>query len=222
MRSGIGMVALLVCAGAVAAQDEKDRRIQELQRRVEILEQRLARLENARSTTGPAEQGDALMAPRAQIDAQRTKARQRMAEDRRKYNVDQLAEAEELYQKGNSALGTPQGKAALTRLIEKFPDIDRTGCAVLYLGQKSRGEEKVKYLTMAYEKFADCYYGNGVQVGPYARFLLGVYHREMNKPELAEKQLSEILRSSPDAVDHGGRSLKKVIETLPPTTQPAL
>src|SRR2546423_1926159 len=93
---------------------------------------------------------------------------------------------------------------------------------VLYLGQKSRGEEKIKYLTMAYEKFGDCYYGNGVQVGPYARFLLGLYHRDMSKPEQAEKQFSDILRTAPDAIDHSGRSLKKVIETLPPATQPAL
>src|SRR2546423_130897 len=164
-RTQIAVVlwAIVVCAGAHSAfaQEDKDREIRELKQRVAMLEQRLARLEGARPATAPAEQADALLAPRQQIEAQRMKARQRMAEDKRKYNVDQLAEAEELYQKGNSALGTPQGKAALTRLIEKFPDIDRTGCAVLYLGQKSRGEEKIKYLTMAFEKFGDCYYGNG-------------------------------------------------------------
>ncbi len=50
-------------------------------------------------------------------------------------------------------------------MIKKYPDINRTGCAVLYVAQKSQGDARTQYLQTCIEKFNDCFYGDGVQVG---------------------------------------------------------
>ena len=49
-------------------------------------------------------------------------------------------------------------------MIKKYPDINRTGCATLYVAQKAQGDERARYLQDCIEKFNDCFYGDGVQV----------------------------------------------------------
>jgi TolA-binding protein len=224
----LSAVALSSAAGTAradaASEAEKDKTIRQLERRVELLEKRLAAVEQATTKPGGEAQpasADPLAAPRSQVDAQIAKARQRMAKDRKKYNVDELAEAEDLYQVANRQWRSPEGRESLKKMVEKYPDVNRTGCALLYLGQQSRGDEKVKYLTDAFEKYGDCYYGNGVQVGPFARFMLGAYMKDMGKPDEAQKLFDHVLKNNPDAVDHGQRSLAKVVkQVMTATTQP--
>ena len=62
-------------------------------------------------------------------------------------------------------------------MIKKYPDINRTGCATLYVAQRSQGDERAKYLQDCIEEYNDCLYGDGVQVGAYARFLLAEDYR---------------------------------------------
>ena len=57
----------------------------------------------------------------------------RTAQDRGKYTPAQLNDAEQLYQIANQKWGTPEAKDSLQTMVQKFPDINRTGCAVLYL-----------------------------------------------------------------------------------------
>jgi len=99
--------------------------------------------------------------------ALREQFEEKMAQDRRKYNQEQLSEAEALYQVANQKWGSPEATESLQKMIEKYPDIDRTGCATLYVAQKSQGEERARYLRDCIEKFNDCRYGDGVQVGAY-------------------------------------------------------
>ena len=61
--------------------------------------------------------------------------------------------------------GTPEATESLQTMIKKYPDINRTGCATLYVAQKSQGDERAGYLQECIEKFNDCFYGDGVQVG---------------------------------------------------------
>ena len=75
------------------------------------------------------------------------------------------------------------------------------------LGQRGRAEERITYLKQAIAEHGDCFYGDGVQVGAYARLLLGRLYFEDADPDKAKTLFDEIRNSYADAVDHQGRSL---------------
>ena len=93
------------------------------------------------------------------------------------------------------------------KLVDKYDKANRTGCAILYLGQMTSGEEKAEHLKTAIEQFSDCFYGNGVQVGAYARFLLGHLYLDTDKPEQAKELFDQIKKDYPAAIDHRGNPL---------------
>ena len=162
-----------------------------------------------------------IAATEKQRERQRQFAKARMRQDNRRFSKDQVAEAEELYQVANKNWRSPEAAATLKTMIEKFPEMNRTGCAVLYLGQWSRGEEREQYLKRAVEKHSDCYYGNGTQVGGFARYLLGHYYREQGKTAEADKLFNEIRKNYPEAITHRGDLLTAVLrEEAKGTTKP--
>ena len=132
-------------------------------------------------------------------------------EDMKTYNQEQLREIETLYQTANKEWRSPVAKAALKDLIAKYPRANRTGCAVLYMGQMSEGDEKETYLKQAIKDFGDCFYGNGVQVGAYARFHLAYYYQKLGKEKDAKALFDEIKNDYPDAIDHKGRKLTTLL-----------
>jgi TolA-binding protein len=224
-------VALLLASSPAVAQatgapasDNTDAQIRELREHVKKLEARLAELEKQvkplvaqrGGAGGGAEAGNdakpaAAVQPAARNEAlvrqAQVKARARMRQDARKHSSEEIGSAEELYQVANKNWRTEQARQSLQQMVEKFPDVNRTGCAVLYLGQMSVGEERERLLTDAIEKYGDCYYGNGVNVGAYARFLLAHYYKENGEADKAKKLFNDIRTKYADAVDHGGRSL---------------
>jgi hypothetical protein len=139
--------------------------------------------------------------------ALREKFDKKMSSDAKKYTRDQLSDAEKLYQVANQKWGTPEASDSLQKMIERYPDINRTGCAVLYLAQKSEGDARAKYLQDCIEKYNDCFYGDGVQVGAYARFLLAGDLRAKGDSAKAETLENEIKKQFAGAVDHGGNLL---------------
>ena len=132
---------------------------------------------------------------------------QRMAQDRAKYTPNQLRDAENLYQVANQKWGSPEAKESLQAMVKKYPDLDRTGCAMLYLADMSKGDERAKYLQDCIDQYNDCFYGDGVQVGVYARFLLAGDYRSKGQEQEAKALFSEIKSKYPDAIDHGGKLL---------------
>ena len=92
-------------------------------------------------------------------------------------------------------------------LVEKYNKANRVGCAVLYLGQMSRGDEQTAYLKQAIADHGDCFYGDGVQVGAFARFLLGQAYLKSGNGEEAKTLFDEIRNDYPDSIDHNGDSL---------------
>ena len=139
--------------------------------------------------------------------ALRERFEKKMAQDRDKYTQEQLRDAEALYQVANQKWGTPEAAESLQTMIKKYPDINRTGCAMLYVAQKSEGAERAGYLQDCIEKFNDCLYGDGVQVGAYARFLLAGDYIRQGEPEKAAALYGEIKAKYPEAVDHRGNLL---------------
>jgi hypothetical protein len=136
----------------------------------------------------------------------------KMLRDRQKYTPEQLDEAESLYQVANKKWGSPEAAESLQKMIQKYPDINRTGCAVLYVAQRSQGEERARRLQECIQKFNDCFYGDGVQVGVYARFLLAQDYHTNGDEKKAEALFNEIKANYSDAVDHGGRLLVDTIK----------
>lgn len=140
------------------------------------------------------------------------KAREKMGADSKQYRQDEYAELESLYQKGNANPRTPENQVFLKEVVEKFPKSNRAGCAALYLGRYTQGDEQEKYLKLAIEKYSDSYYGDGTCVGGFARFVMGMIEQKAGKQSAAKKRFEEIRKDYEDSTDHGGRLL---VESLP-------
>jgi TolA-binding protein len=211
LRNVLPVVLIVgVLAATSARADDKDDQIKALQEqnatltnRVDQLEKRLAALEQrGQSAASKDEARQALV----------LKARQRMAADSAKHSRDDLRAAEELYQIANKDWRSDAAKNALTSMVSQYPDMNRTGCAVLYLGQMSEGNQREQYLKDAVEKFSDCWYGDGVQVGGFARLLLGDYYRQQKQPEKAKAMFDEIRKDYATAINHDG---SLIVDTIP-------
>ena len=194
--SGILLSTLAATAPVFAQSNDKD---------IAALNQRVAQLEKQ-----VAEMSQLLEPIRAQQAADnrrkilRAKFDQRLAADRAKHTQEQMREAEGLYQVANQKWGTPEATESLQTMIKKYPDINRTGCAVLYVAQMSKGDERAKNLQDCIDKYNDCMYGDGVQVGAYARYILILDARENGDSKKADDLANEIKTQFPDAVDHSG------------------
>ena len=120
-------------------------------------------------------------------------------------------EIERLYQIVGNEAGTPKAKETLEILLEKYPKANRTGCALQYVGQAPSGRKKEAYLTRVIKDFGDCYYGDGVQVGAYARFYLAAHYAKTGKRSEAKALFDEFRKDYPDAVNHKGKLLADLI-----------
>jgi TolA-binding protein len=141
-------------------------------------------------------------------------ARQRMQKDTQTYSKEQLQAMETLYQAANKNLKGENAKADLTKVVSDYGKSNRAGCALVYLGQISSGDEQVQYFKQAIDSYSDCFYGNGVQVGAYARLLLAVRYANDGKKDEALKLLDELAKDYPRSLDHKGQPLELSIGQL--------
>jgi len=194
------LMSTLVAAGPLFAQTNTDD--------IAALNQRIARLEKqVEEMSHVLEPLKAQQAVDARRNAFHERFNKRTADDRGKYTPEQLREAEQLYQVANQKWGSPEASSSLQTMIKKYPDINRTGCAVLYVAQMSQGDERTKNLQDCIEKYNDCMYGDGVQVGVYARFLLAHDLRLKGDTKKADELADEIKTKSADAINHNGTLL---------------
>jgi TolA-binding protein len=206
--AGVAMAAAWVVATqgtTLRAAEPQDARIQELAARVQQLEQRVRQLEELILPSK-----DDLQA-RARSARLRRLFEARQEQDQRAYSVQEREEIERLYQVANRQWNSPEARDSLKQLTDKYAKANRTGCALLYLGQMATGEEKEGYLKRAIAGFSDCWYGDGVQVGSYARFHLAVHYRQSGRAAEAAALFDEILSIYPDAIDHKGNLLADLI-----------
>lgn len=140
--------------------------------------------------------------------ALRAKFNNKIAQDLKKYSREQIRDAEQLYQVANRKWGSPEANESLQKMIAQYPDINRTGCAVLYMAQMSQGEKRANYLQECMKQYSNCWYGDGVQVGAYARYLLIQDYLKKGEPDKAEALSKELENQYPDAIDHTGHLLK--------------
>lgn len=138
---------------------------------------------------------------------QQKEARKRMGKDSGNYSREQLREIEQMYQAWRKVPETER-IASLKALAAKYPKSNRAGCAWLYAARWEKpGKTQIEDLKRAIDEFGDCRYGDGVQVGAYARFALGKLLEKDGKKEEAQKYFSELKTSFPNAIDHSGNLL---------------
>ena len=141
----------------------------------------------------------------------RAAIRERSAKDVAEYGRDGMREIERLYRTYSSR---GEGSAeALATLCEKYPKANRTGCAVMYAAQRASGDERVKLLKQAIESYGDCFYGDGAQVGAYARLYLAGELARSGDTAGAEKLYGEIRSLYPNAHAHNGKPLSEILPT---------
>jgi hypothetical protein len=203
------LIAGIASSSTLFAQDNANDVVQ--------LKQRVAQLEKqVREISQLLEPIKAQQASDNRRKALREKFDKKMAEDRSNYTQEQLSEAESLYQVANQKWGSAEAAESLQTMIKKYPDINRTGCATLYVAQKTEGVERARYLQDCIEKFNDCFYGDGVQVGAYARFLLAGDYMSKGEQDKAAALYTELKASYPDALDHSGNLLADGIKVESP------
>tara|TARA_Y100000589_G_scaffold310733_1_gene329392 strand:- start:2325 stop:2978 length:654 start_codon:yes stop_codon:yes gene_type:complete len=144
----------------------------------------------------------------------RQAASKRMRLDQQTHTIDELKAMEGLYQLANKNLRDENAKSNLEKVIADYPKSNRAGCASVYLGQITAGDDQIKHLKQAIATYSDCYYGNGVQVGAYARLLLATRYAHDGKNAEAIKLLDELTKDYPRSLNHKGQPLEISVSAL--------
>ncbi|MFZ2655830.1 MAG: tetratricopeptide repeat protein [Victivallales bacterium] len=187
------------------ADDSRDAQIKDSTDRIQKIDERVKQSAGMELT-----KNDGSKSGRQSVDL-RERVKKRFEQDRETYSKEELREIESLYQVANKQWNSPEAQVSLKKLTDRYLKANRTGCALLYLGQMASGEEKEKYLVQAINVRSDCYYGDGVQVDAYARFHLAKYYLQIGKKDEASALFDEIRKDYPDAIDHRGRLLIDLI-----------
>jgi hypothetical protein len=148
------------------------------------------------------------------IETLRARAQERMRQDLAIYSGADMRALEALYQSANRDLRAPEAKGILERVVKEYPKSNRAGSAVLYLAQLSSGADREAYLKAAIKDHGDTWYGNGVQVGAFARAQLASYYAATDKVSDAKKLAKEVAERFPGAVDHRGQLLVNMLRGL--------
>ena len=141
--------------------------------------------------------------------ALRKKVGARVDKDVEVYGKEGVREIERLYRAYSKTREVETED--LKTLLEKYPSANRTGCAVMYAGQRAKLDGE-KWFRLAIEKSSDCYYGDGACVGAYARYYLAALCKRSGKSEEAKKLIAEIKSQYPDAVTHRGQLFSEILK----------
>lgn len=206
----VGLFCLLALFSNASAMGDKqsDDEIDELKKEIQLLKQKNEELTEAISKIQQLMLPVTMKAQReARQKAYNERYQTRRKEDNKHYTKKELSDASSLYQVANREWKSEKTIANLKIVLKKYPKCNRAGCAALYLGQMLTGNAKEKYYKVAIEQYSDSFYGDGVQVGAYARFLVAEYYKENNQDAEAAGLLEEIKKLYPDAIDHKGNFL---------------
>jgi outer membrane murein-binding lipoprotein Lpp len=185
-------LATTLVSGGCKTQEQAD--VNQLKANLADMQKRMAALEK-------------VVEPRERQVAYRERFDHRNDLDRRKYSEQELSEAENLYQAAEREWGSPKCLEGLRQMLEKYPNVNRSGCALLDIAINTPGPESEQALKQCIRKYDDCYYGDGVRIGAFARFCLAQYYAKSGEKEKAEALYQEIKDNYADAIDHQGQLL---------------
>ena len=200
---GLVLAMALVSAGCVVTGNQE---VEQLKAKNAALEERISEMEKIlQPLQTQAEQQARQRAYRERFDRRREL-------DLKKYTREQLTEAENMYAAAESKWNSPEYSESVKQMVQKFPDANRAGCLLLEFAQNTTGPDSEKCFKDCIEKYNDCYYGDGVQVGAFARFWLADYYSKTNENEKAAALYKEIKDNYSDAIDHNGQLLITLIK----------
>lgn len=139
------------------------------------------------------------------------KAEEMMARDSRVVSPRDMSDLEQTYQTANRNTRSPEAIEALKKVLEKYPKSNRAGCAALYLGRWTQGEEQERYLKLAVDQYSKSYYLDGTSVGGLGRLVLGNLYKQSGKEAEANKLFDEIRKDYADAQGHSGELIAEQI-----------
>jgi hypothetical protein len=105
-------------------------------------------------------------------------------------------------------------KEALLKLVAMFPTANRAGCALRYLAQLSPPAEREAFLTRTIADHSDAWYGDGTQVGPFAKAQLAALYASTGRQAEALTRAEEVAREFPESVDHSGSRLTDTLRRM--------
>jgi TolA-binding protein len=134
---------------------------------------------------------------------------QRHALDVSTHTEAKVMEVENAYQGTLRNFGSPECIEAHQKFIKNYPGFNRTGCALSELAGMSNmsSPETEQYYKECIQRYDDCYWVDGVQVGPFARFNLAYCYKHTGQDDKAQALYKEIRDNYPDSIDHGGQLL---------------
>ena len=206
MKTAFTLFVLLTSTYFSIAQTD-DEKVRQLERRLEQIEERMSNLE--KQVYGPVGKNRTEASPAAKKMME--EARKRVDADRKKFPDTDIRKAEALYQSAMPDYTSDSSQRILESVVSTYPQLNRAGCARLYLARAAEGPEQERLLKDCITRFFDCYYLDGVQVGPFAMFHLWKYYMSSGNKSEAENLLQKIRKDHPDAVDHKGRLLSELI-----------
>ncbi|MGC9316193.1 MAG: tetratricopeptide repeat protein [bacterium] len=140
------------------------------------------------------------------IKEMRAKFEQRMASDIIRYGEEAYDEIKKLYVDAyNAGYLTQTWEENYREIIKKYPESNRAGCSICYLAYGLEDEQLYK---KAIDEYFDCLYGDGVQVGPYCMYHLGIYYITAGRDEEAAQLFNELREKYPNAIVHSQSLIK--------------
>ncbi len=204
------IITFVMACSFIAASAQDADKVKELEQRVRQLEERMAMLEGRMAKT---EGGSAANQQTPEAKKMQKVFLQHKEEERKNFKAADIQKAEELYIRASKLMrehGNP--KTVLDSVVTMYPQLNRAGCAELYLAQQETGQEKERLLKDCIARFSTCYYGDGAQVGPLAMLQLASYYQQTGRDEDARKLFKRLGKESPDAVGHDGELLVEKID----------
>ncbi|MBI9100329.1 MAG: hypothetical protein JEY91_17735, partial [Spirochaetaceae bacterium] len=138
----------------------------------------------------------------------------RYAEDQLVFTDQQLNDIETLYSVAINNWNTQMAIDSLISLVEnpEYSGANRIGCSLLYLAQMSTDStEYLNYLLQAFNDGSDSWYGNGVNVGAYACFLLIEYYDSIGNESEYFKYKDILSENYLNYIDHRERYLDNIL-----------
>jgi len=134
--------------------------------------------------------------------------REAMGRDGRRYSPQECERIEDLYRRGNEGFDTSEGREALERLVESFPESNRAGCAASNLGAHYLNEGDLESAASYYggliEAGSGAVFENGEKVLPKALLNYGEVLRRQGDSEGADAAWGRIAEEFADEVDGEG------------------
>lgn len=139
--------------------------------------------------------------------ARYARARQR---DSERFPAAILQEIDRLFEDGQLAIRTEEGKAKLRELVDRYPASNRGGCAAMNLGseylEEGRLDEARRYLEPLVQGNSESVYSGGERVLVKALYDYGILMERMGQPALAQESWQRILVEFPSERDVHGAS----------------